>query len=95
MGNREKQLEKPNVVAIFAGLAFGVIIGAFPIAFPYMPVTIQLGLAGGPLIAAILLGYFGPRFHLVTYTTHSANPNREVLVEHPAKRPAIEWKFMR
>ena len=43
MGNREKQLEKPNVVAIFAGLAFGVIIGAFPIAFPYMPVTIQLG----------------------------------------------------
>lgn len=73
MGNREKQLEKPNVVAIFAGLAFGVIIGAFPIAFPYMPVTIQLGLAGGPLIAAILLGYFGPRFHLVTYTTHSAN----------------------
>ena len=51
MGNREKQLEKPNVVAIFAGLAFGVIIGAFPIAFPYMPVTIQLGLAGGPLIA--------------------------------------------
>lgn len=73
MGNREKQLEKPNVVAIFAGIAFGVILGALPITFPGMPISIQLGLAGGPLIAAILLGYYGPRFHLVTYTTHSAN----------------------
>lgn len=73
MGNREKQLEKPNVIAIFGGIAAGVMLGAFPIAFPYMPVTIQLGLAGGPLIAAIILGYYGPRFHLVTYTTHSAN----------------------
>ena len=73
VGNREKQLEKPNVIAIFAAIAFGVLLGSVPIAFPYMPVTIKLGLAGGPLIAAILLGYYGPRFHLVTYTTHSAN----------------------
>lgn len=73
VGNREKQLEKPNVIAIFAAIAFGVLLGSVPIAFPYMPVTIKLGLAGGPLIAAILLGYYGPRFHLVAYTTHSAN----------------------
>ena len=73
MGNREKQLERPNVVAIFAGIALGIILGAIPISFPGISVPIQLGLAGGSLISAILLGYFGPRFHLVTYTTNSAN----------------------
>ncbi len=73
MGNREKQLERPNVMAIFAGIALGIFMGAIPITFPGISVPIQLGLAGGSLIAAILLGYFGPRFHLVTYTTNSAN----------------------
>ena len=73
MGNQEKRLERPNVFAIFLGIAFGLVIGSLPISLPGMPVAIKLGLAGGPLIAAILLSYFGPRFHLVTYTTTSAN----------------------
>ncbi len=73
MGNQEKRLERPNVFAIFVGIAFGLVIGSLPISFPGMPVAIKLGLAGGPLIAAILLSYYGPRFHLVTYTTVSAN----------------------
>ena len=67
MGNQEKRLERPNVFAI------GLVLGSVPIAFPGMPTEIKLGLAGGPLIAAILLSYYGPRFHLVTYTTVSAN----------------------
>ena len=73
MGNEEKHLEKPNVFAIFLGIAFGLIVGSIPITIPTMPAAIKLGLAGGPLIAAILLSYFGPRLHLVTYTTVSAN----------------------
>ncbi len=73
MGNQEKRLERPNVFAIFLGIALGLLIGSIPIAVPGMPAAIKLGLAGGPLIAAILLSYFGPRFHLVTYTTVSAN----------------------
>ena len=73
MGNEEKHLEKPNVFAIFLGIAFGQIVGSIPITIPTMPAAIKLGLAGGPLIAAILLSYFGPRLHLVTYTTVSGN----------------------
>ena len=73
MGNQEKRLERPNVFAIFIGIAFGLVLGSLPLSFPGMPVAIKLGLAGGPLIAAILLSYYGPRFHLVTYTTVSAN----------------------
>ena len=73
MGNQEKRLERPNVFAIFIGIALGLVLGSVPIAFPGMPSEIKLGLAGGPLIAAILLSYYGPRFHLVTYTTISAN----------------------
>lgn len=73
MGNRTKQLEKPNVVAIFMGIALSMILANVPIYIPGMTMPIRLGVAGGPLIVAILLGYFGPRFHMVTYTTHSAN----------------------
>ena len=73
MGNQEKRLERPNVFAIFIGIAFGLLLGSLPLSFPGMPVAIKLGLAGGPLIAAILLSYYGPRFHMVTYTTVSAN----------------------
>lgn len=73
MGNEEKRLERPNVYAIFLGIAFGLIIGSIPITIPEMPAAIKLGMAGGPLIAAICLSYFGPRLHLVTYTTNSAN----------------------
>ena len=73
MGNEEKRLEKPNVYAIFLGIAFGLILGSIPITIPQMPAAIKLGMAGGPLIAAILLSCYGPRLHLVTYTTNSAN----------------------
>ena len=67
MGNQEKRLERPNVFAIFIGIALGLVLGSVPIAFPGMPTEIKLGLAGGPLIAAILLSYYGPRFHLVVH----------------------------
>jgi putative transport protein len=60
-------------VPIFFGIALGVIFGSIPIRFPGIPQPIKLGLAGGPLIIAILLGYFGPKWKITTYTTHSAN----------------------
>ncbi|MCI5851260.1 MAG: putative transporter [Sutterellaceae bacterium] len=73
MGNQAKYLDRPNVIAIFLGIFAGVVLGAVPIAIPGMPEPVKLGLAGGPLISAILLSHFGPRFHLVTYMTNSAN----------------------
>lgn len=73
MGNQSRFLDRPNVVAIFLGILLGVILGNLPIVVPGMPAPIRLGLAGGPLIAAILLSHFGPRLHLITYTTNSAN----------------------
>ncbi|MBO7173848.1 MAG: putative transporter [Burkholderiaceae bacterium] len=73
LGNQVKRLEHPNLVTIFLGIALGIIFGSIPIAIPGMPVPLKLGLAGGPLIIAILLGRFGPLAHLVTYTTSSAN----------------------
>ena len=60
MGNQEKRLERPNVFAIFIGIALGLVLGSVPIAFPGMPTEIKLGLAGGPLIAAILLELLRP-----------------------------------
>ncbi len=73
LGNQEKKLDHPNLISIFLGIAVGILFGSLPIAIPGMPVPLKLGLAGGPLIVAILLGYWGPRLHLVTYTTASAN----------------------
>ncbi len=73
LGNEERKLDYPNIISIFLGIAVGIFFGCLPITVPGMPVPLKLGLAGGPLIVAILLGYIGPRFHLVTYTTHSAN----------------------
>lgn len=73
LGNQEKKLDHPNLISIFLGIAVGILFGSLPIAIPGMPVPLKLGLAGGPLIVAILLGYYGPKFKLVTYTTASAN----------------------
>ncbi|MGP1417793.1 MAG: putative transporter [Prevotella fusca] len=73
MGNSEKRLYTPNIATIFIGIIVGVIFGSLPISIPEMPVAMKLGLAGGPLIIAILLGRFGHRMGLVTYTTTSAN----------------------
>ena len=73
MGNSEKHLNAPNIATIFIGIVVGIIFGSLPLAIPGMPVPLKLGLAGGPLIIAILLGRFGYRMHIVTYTTTSAN----------------------
>lgn len=73
MGNSEKRLYAPNIATIFIGIMVGILFGSLPISIPNMPVAMKLGLAGGPLIIAILLGRFGHRIGLVTYTTTSAN----------------------
>ena len=73
MGNSVKRLNAPNIATIFVGIFLGLIFGSLPIAIPGMPVPVKLGLAGGPLIIAILIGRYGYKIHLVTYTTTSAN----------------------
>ena len=73
LGNEMKRLDNPNLLAIFIGLTLGVLLGSIPFAIPGMSTPIKLGIAGGPIIVGILMGAFGPRFHLTTYTTSSAN----------------------
>ena len=73
MGNSVKRLDAPNIATIFVGIMVGIIFCSLPFAIPGMPVPLKLGIAGGPLIIAILIGRFGYRMKLVTYTTTSAN----------------------
>ncbi len=73
MGNSLKRLDHPNIVTIFVGIFIGILFGSLPVMIPGMPTPIKLGLAGGPLIVAILIGRFGYKVKLVTYTTMSAN----------------------
>lgn len=73
LGNTIKTLKDPNLASIFIGIVLGLIIGSIPIAIPGISSPVQLGLAGGPIVVGILIGAYGPRFHLVTYTTRSAN----------------------
>lgn len=73
LGNSVKRLNAPNIATIFVGIFVGILFGSIPIACPGIPVPIKLGIAGGPLIIAILIGRFGYKVHLVTYTTTSAN----------------------
>lgn len=73
MGNSVKRLDAPNIATIFIGILVGILFGSIPLAIPGMPVPLKLGIAGGPLIIAILIGRFGYKFKLVTYTTTSAN----------------------
>ena len=73
VGNSVKRLNAPNIATIFIGIFVGILFGSIPVAFPGIPVPIKLGIAGGPLIIAILIGRFGHKVHLVTYTTTSAN----------------------
>ena len=73
MGNSVRRLNAPNIATIFIGIIVGILFGSFPIAIPGMPVPMKLGIAGGPLIIAILIGRYGYRIKLVTYTTTSAN----------------------
>lgn len=73
LGNQLKRLDHPNIATIFIGIFLGILIGSLPFAFPGMPTPVKLGLAGGPLVVAILIGRFGHKLGLVTYTTMSAN----------------------
>ena len=73
LGNQLKRLDHPNILTIFIGIFVGILFGSLPIAIPGMPTPVKLGLAGGPLIIAILIGRFGHKVKLVTYTTMSAN----------------------
>lgn len=73
VGNSESSLSHPHLIPIFFGIALGVLLGSIPMKFPGIPQAIKFGLAGGPLIIAILIGYFGPKLKITTYTTVSAN----------------------
>ncbi len=73
LGNSVQRLDHPNLLPIFIGIFLGVLLGSIPIMFPGVPQPVKLGLAGGPLIVAILVGRYGPRYKLVTFTTNSAN----------------------
>ncbi len=73
VGNSVIDLKDPNLAAIFIGMVLSLIVGSIPISIPGISVPIKLGLAGGPIVVGILVGRFGPQFHMVTYTTRSAN----------------------
>ena len=73
VGDEIKRLNNPNLLAVFIGISLGMLLGALPITLPGMSTPVKLGIAGGPIIVGILMGAFGPRFHLTTYTTMSAN----------------------
>ena len=73
LGNESKQLKNPNLLSLFIGIVLGLILGSIPFIIPGISTPIKLGIAGGPIIVGILMGAFGPRFHIATYTTRSAN----------------------
>ncbi|WP_321479970.1 putative transporter [uncultured Bacteroides sp.] len=73
LGNTVTNLNEPNLVAVFVGIVLGLALGAIPLVIPGVSAPVKLGLAGGPIIVGILIGTFGPRLHMVTYTTRSAN----------------------
>ena len=73
LGNSMKRLNEPNLITMFIGIFLGIILGSLPVQFPGMSVPMKLGLAGGPLVVAILIGAYGHKFHLITYTNSAAN----------------------
>lgn len=73
LGNRITKLKDPNLAVIFIGMVLGLLLGAVPLYVPGISAPVKLGLAGGPIVVGLIIGRFGPRFHLVTYTTRSAN----------------------
>ena len=73
LGNAVKSLNEPNLISVFVGLILGLTLGSIPVSIPGISIPVKLGLAGGPIIVGILIGTFGPRLHMITYTTYSAN----------------------
>ena len=73
LGNAEKELQEPNLTSIYIGIVLGLILGAVPLSLPGAAFPVKLGLAGGPIVVGILIGTYGPRMHLITYATRSAN----------------------
>ncbi|NCC09441.1 MAG: putative transporter [Bacteroidia bacterium] len=73
LGNAVKNLNEPNLIVVFIGIVLGLALGAVPLVIPGVSAPVKLGLAGGPIVVGLLLGTFGPRIHMVTYTTLSAN----------------------
>lgn len=73
LGNAVKSLNEPNLAAVFIGLILGLVLGSIPLSIPGISIPVKLGLAGGPIVVGILIGTFGPRLHMITYTTQSAN----------------------
>ena len=73
LGNAVKSLNEPNLISVFIGLILGLTLGSIPVSIPGISIPVKLGLAGGPIIVGILIGTFGPRLHMITYTTQSAN----------------------
>ena len=73
LGNAVRSLNEPNLVSVFIGLILGLVLGSVPLAVPGLSLEVRLGLAGGPIVVGILMGTFGPRLHMITYTTQSAN----------------------
>lgn len=73
LGNTVQSLNEPNLGAIYFGIVLGLVLGAIPLHIPGMSVPVRMGIAGGPIVLGILVGAFGPRFHIITYTTRSAN----------------------
>ena len=73
LGNAVMSLKEPNLAVVFIGLTLGLILGSIPFMIPSITIPIKLGIAGGPIIVGILISTFGPRFHMITYTTRSAN----------------------
>ena len=73
LGNAVKTLNEPNIGSIFMGIILGLALGTIPISLPGMNSAVRLGIAGGPIIMGILMGSIGPRFHVISYTTHSAS----------------------
>lgn len=73
LGNTVVDLKDPNLAAIFVGIVLGLLVGAVPLTIPGISTPVKLGLAGGPIVVGLLMGRFGPQWHLATYTTRSAN----------------------
>ena len=90
LGNEKKRLNTPNLLSIFIGIILGLILGSIPLQFPGMSMPVKLGIAGGPIIVGIIMGAFGPRFHIATYTTQPYAP--PVGTDNLPRRPRIKCR---